>query len=72
MKIPAGVTPGSQFRLRGEGFPRIRGRDRGDLIITVRVELPRSLTTHQKELLREALGPGVSKSAKKPGLFGRR
>ncbi len=72
LKVPAGVNPGSQFRLRGEGFPRMRGRDRGDLIITVRVELPKSLSGHQKELLREALGSGGSKAAKKSGLFGRR
>jgi molecular chaperone DnaJ len=72
LKIPAAVAPGSQFRLRGEGFPRPRGRDRGDLIITVRVELPKSLTSRQKELLREALGPGTAKNGRKGGLFGRR
>jgi molecular chaperone DnaJ len=72
LKVPAGVSPGSQFRLRGEGFPRVRGRDRGDLIITVRVELPKSLTGRQKELLREALGTGTAKNGRKGGLFGRR
>jgi len=72
LKIPAGVAPGSQFRLRGEGFPRVRGRDRGDLIVTVRVDLPKSLTGHQKELLREALGPGGAKNGRRSGLFGRR
>jgi molecular chaperone DnaJ len=72
LKIPAGVAPGSQFRLRGEGFPRVRGRDRGDLIVTVRVDLPKSLTGHQKELLREALGPGGAKNGRRGGLFGRR
>jgi molecular chaperone DnaJ len=75
LKIPGGTQPESQFRLRGEGFPRLRGRgDRGDLIITVHVDLPRSLTTHQKDLLRDALGaPATGKNGKRSGgLFGRR
>ena len=76
LKIPSGTQPGAQFRLRGEGFPRLRGADRGDLIVTVHVELPKSLSGRQKELLREAFGdPNVASSSPPPrrsGLFGRR
>ena len=73
LKVPAGTQPNSQFRLRGEGFPRLRGGDRGDLIVTVRVELPTQLTAHQRELLREALGtPTPARGGKRSGLFGRR
>jgi molecular chaperone DnaJ len=73
LKIPPGTQPESQFRLRGEGFPMLRGRERGDLILTVHLQLPRSLTARQKELLREALGaPTGGKNAKRSGLFGRR
>ncbi|MGI0053889.1 MAG: J domain-containing protein, partial [Thermoplasmata archaeon] len=56
LKIPAGTQSGSQFRLRGEGFPRLRGTDRGDHIVAVQVEIPKSLDGRQRELLREALG----------------
>ncbi|MGC2033963.1 MAG: molecular chaperone DnaJ [Thermoplasmata archaeon] len=75
LKIPSGTQPESQFRLRGEGFPRLRGRDRGDLIITVHVRIPTSLSTHQKELLQEALGaptPGATIPGRRGTLFGRR
>ncbi len=75
LKIPPGTQPGVQFRLRGEGFPRLRGSDRGDLIVGVNVELPKSLSGHQKELVREALGEPPAPGApppKKGGLFGRR
>ena len=73
LRIPSGTQPERQFRLRGEGFPRLRGADRGDLIVTVHVELPESLTTHQKELVREALGsPAATTGKTKAGLFGRR
>jgi molecular chaperone DnaJ len=73
LRIPAGTQPERQFRLRGEGFPRLRGSDRGDLIVTAHVRLPESLTSHQKEILREALGPpGASAGKPKTGFFGHR
>ena len=60
--------------MRGQGFPRLRGASRGDLIVRVHVESCRkNLTAHQKELLHEALGSptGMSAPTKKSGLFGR-
>ena len=73
LRIPAGTQPERQFRLRGEGFPRLRGTDRGDLIVTAHVDLPESLTSHQKDLLREALGPpGATATKNKTGFFSRR
>ncbi|MHB8351816.1 MAG: J domain-containing protein, partial [Thermoplasmata archaeon] len=75
LTVPAGTQPASQFRLRGEGFPRLRGGDRGDHIVTLRVEIPKGLDSHQKELLREALGrPGPAGGAprRSGGIFSRR
>jgi molecular chaperone DnaJ len=72
LRIPAGAQPGSQYRLRGEGFPRLRGTERGDLIVTVRVDLPTSLNARQRELVREAFGEPGSAGAARRGLFGRR
>jgi molecular chaperone DnaJ len=56
LKVPAGTQPGTQFRMRGLGFPRFRAASRGDLVVTVHVEIPRALSGREKELLREALG----------------
>ncbi|MCI4349199.1 MAG: J domain-containing protein [Thermoplasmata archaeon] len=74
LTVPAGTQPETRFRLRGEGFPRPRGGSRGDLIVTVHVDLPASLDPHQKELLREAFGSAAARepSAKRSTLFGRR
>ena len=72
LKIPSGTQPEGQFRLRGEGFPRPRGSDRGDLIVTVHVKLPTSLNPRQKELVREAFGAPEAVSGRRGGLFGRR
>ena len=40
LKIPAGTQPGRVIRLVGQGMPRLRGGDRGDLLVRVRVVLP--------------------------------
>jgi molecular chaperone DnaJ len=72
LKIPAGTQPETQFRMRGRGFPRFRGSSRGDQIVTVHVELPRSLSSRQKELFREALGVDAPTSPKREWSFRRR
>ncbi len=73
LKIPAGTQPEAQFRLRGEGFPTFRGTSRGDEIVLVHVELPKHLSSHQRDLLREALGSESATTARaRGGLFGRR
>ena len=51
--IPEGTQPGTRFRLRGKGIPFLRGRGRGDQYVTVDVEIPKNLTSRQKELLKE-------------------
>ena len=51
--IPEGTQTGTQFTLRGKGMPDVNTKRKGDLIITVVVETPKSLTAEQKKLLRE-------------------
>ncbi|MGA8275401.1 MAG: molecular chaperone DnaJ [Thermoplasmata archaeon] len=73
LRVPAGTQPETQFRLRGNGFPRLGGSSRGDLIVTLHVEIPRSLTGREKELLREAFPPtSAAASPKKESIFRRR
>jgi molecular chaperone DnaJ len=73
LKIPAGTQPETQFRLRGNGFPRFRGSSRGDLIVTAHVVIPRSLSGREKDILREALLPGGHPvGARKESIFRRR
>ncbi len=52
-RIPEGTQNDTQFRLRGEGIQQLRSVSRGDLILTVRVEIPKRLSEKQKELLRQ-------------------
>ncbi len=53
MKIPEGAQTGRRMRLRGKGMPRLRGGNRGDMIVELFVETPRNLCDRQKELLKE-------------------
>lgn len=56
MKVPAGTQSGRIFRLRGKGFPNLRGLGTGDQLVTVRVETPVRLTPRQTALLKEFAG----------------
>lgn len=53
MKIPEGAQTGRRMRLRNKGMPRLRGGNRGDMIVELFVETPRNLCDRQKELLKE-------------------
>jgi molecular chaperone DnaJ len=51
--IPPGSAAGQVYRLRGQGLPRLAGDGRGDLYVTVRVEVPGGLDARTDELVRE-------------------
>jgi len=52
LRVPPGTQSGQRFRMRERGAPSAHGR-RGDLIIEVRLVLPKLLDERSKELLRE-------------------
>ena len=52
LKIPAGTQPEQQLRVRGGGVVDSSKR-KGDLRVQIKIEIPRSLTKKQKELLKE-------------------
>ena len=53
LKVPSGTQPGHVFRIRGKGFPHLRGAGSGDQLCRVTVEVPTKLSSKQKELLKE-------------------
>ncbi len=60
IKIPAGTPAGQVFRLRGHGLPKPGARgERGDMLATLAVDLPRRLTDRQKELFEELRRSGT-------------
>jgi len=53
LRVPPGTQSGQRFRLRERGVPSSRDGRRGDLVVTVRLVLPKILDERSKELLRE-------------------
>jgi molecular chaperone DnaJ len=53
LKVPAGTQSGEVFKLRGKGVPSPRGSGVGDLLVQVNIEVPKSLSPRQDELLRQ-------------------
>lgn len=51
--IPAGTQTASQFRLKNQGVPHLRGMGKGDLIFQTNIYVPEKLNDKQKELLKE-------------------
>lgn len=53
LKVPAGTQPGTQFRVKGKGMPKLRGRGNGDVIVQVNVVVPKRLNRDQKQALEK-------------------
>ena len=53
IKIPAGTQPETLIRLRGKGVRMLRGSGHGDHYVRIKITIPKNLSSHQKELLKE-------------------
>jgi len=53
VKVPAGTQPDTILRLKGKGMPKLRGFGTGDLLVKVKVEIPKNLTSEEKDLIKK-------------------
>ncbi len=53
LKIPAGTQSGEMLRLRDKGLPELNGRTKGSLYFKMHIHTPKSLSSREKELLKE-------------------
>jgi DnaJ-class molecular chaperone len=53
LKLPPETPNGQRMRLAAQGMPHLNGTGRGDLYAEISVQLPRNLSTHEKELFGE-------------------
>lgn len=53
LKIPAGTQPNTQFKIKGKGMPKLRGRGQGDVIVQIKVTIPKRMSRKQKKKLEE-------------------
>jgi molecular chaperone DnaJ len=48
--VPAGSEPGKVLRLRGKGLPELGGKRRGDLCISLQIQVPDRLSQEERKL----------------------
>ena len=53
MKIPKGCQPDTRMLLRGKGIRDVHGAGVGNQIVHIKIEIPKSITPRQEELLRQ-------------------
>lgn len=59
LKIPPGVKNGTRMRLSGHGLPAMKGGQRGDLYVCIHIQMPKHLTSEQKELVEKLAETGL-------------
>ena len=59
IKIDPGTQPGKILRLRNKGLPDVNGYHRGDLLVSINVWIPKTLTKEESKLI-EKFGDSVN------------
>ena len=71
--VPAGTQSGTTFRLREQGVMRLHNQGRGDLFVTVHIDVPKNLSDEQKTILEQfaqSMGNATARPTKgKKGIF---
>lgn len=71
ISVPSGTQHDQKITIREQGVPHFRGMGRGNLYVIVKIDVPKKLTSEQKELLekfRETYG-GSNKAKGESGFF---
>ena len=53
IKIPSGTQAGKLFRLRGKGIPEVNAYGKGDLIVSINIWVPSSVSKEERRFLNE-------------------
>lgn len=53
LTIPPGIQSGQVLRMKGKGLPELRGSRRGDQLVSIQLKTPTSLTSKEKDLLKQ-------------------
>lgn len=59
LKIPPGTRHKTRMRLAGHGLPMMKGSAKGDLFVTVAVDIPKELTAQQKKIVEKLAATGM-------------
>ncbi len=59
MTIPPGTQSGTKLRLRGKGFKKLNSPSRGNQLVKIKINVPKSVDPRQKELLEQLVTAGI-------------
>ena len=59
VKIPEGIAHGEVLRIKGRGVPYGKGNVRGDIYLTVKINIPKKLSRESKKLIEELKKEGI-------------
>ncbi|MBA3037485.1 MAG: J domain-containing protein [Desulfobacterium sp.] len=59
LKIPPATKHGTKMRLSGHGLPQMNGKKKGDLYVSININIPKSLNSEQKELVEKLAATGI-------------
>ncbi|MEM0139764.1 MAG: molecular chaperone DnaJ [Ferroplasma sp.] len=62
LNVPPGSQPEDVLRIKNAGMPHINSKGNGDLLVVIKLEVPRHLTAKERELIEELKGEPVKKS----------
>ena len=69
-EVPSGTQTGTIFRLKNRGIKNVRGSNKGDQYVKVKVEVPKKLTDKQRTILEQfAAECGETNDNEKKGFF---
>jgi curved DNA-binding protein len=59
LKVPPGTRHKTRMRLSGHGLPHMSSGRRGDLFVTILIDMPKTLNANQKKLVRRLAEAGL-------------
>jgi len=59
LAIPPGIKHKTKMRLAGHGLPHMKGNGKGDLYVSILIQMPKKLTGQQKKLVDELAKTGI-------------
>ncbi len=65
--VAAGALAGNVLRLKGKGVPEVNGRGKGDILVVVDIDIPKSLSAQEKKMLTELAKQPSFKEVKTKG-----
>lgn len=72
VQIPPGSQPGEALTIDGRGMPRLEGRGRGDMVVHLKLVVPKTLSAAEEEHLRAYASAGGQRVNPERGGFFKR